>query len=165
MERSTFSHCETKIYTHSPGCVQDLQESKLKKHQSLKVPRLTEKVPHLLFFSPAGKRACLGEQLARSELFIFFTALMQKFTFKPPTNEKLSLKFRLGITISPVSHRICAVPRLWCWRRKGEQEELKNSLSHCREGRERRWLGKLERIRLKSVNHILDYWDLQIGRG
>ncbi|XP_060221884.1 cytochrome P450 2J3-like isoform X3 [Meriones unguiculatus] len=59
-----------------------------------------------------GKRACLGEQLARSELFIFFTALLQKFTFKPPANEKLSLKFRFGITISPVSHRICAVPRL-----------------------------------------------------
>ncbi|XP_052572799.1 cytochrome P450 2J3-like isoform X2 [Peromyscus californicus insignis] len=59
-----------------------------------------------------GKRACLGEQLARSELFIFFTALMQKFTFKPPVNEKLSLKFRMGLTLSPVSYRICAVPRL-----------------------------------------------------
>ncbi|GAB1288649.1 Cytochrome P450 2J6 [Apodemus speciosus] len=58
-----------------------------------------------------GKRACLGEQLARSELFIFFTALIQKFTFKPPINEKLSLKFRNGLTLSPVSHRICAVPR------------------------------------------------------
>lgn len=58
-----------------------------------------------------GKRACLGEQLARSELFIFFTALIQNFTFKPPVNEKLSTKFRAGITLSPVSHRICAVPR------------------------------------------------------
>ncbi|XP_052032758.1 cytochrome P450 2J3-like [Apodemus sylvaticus] len=58
-----------------------------------------------------GKRACPGEQLARSELFIFFTALMQKFTLKPPINEKLSLKFRRGLTLSPVSYRICAVPR------------------------------------------------------
>ncbi|XP_012640600.3 cytochrome P450 2J2 isoform X2 [Microcebus murinus] len=58
-----------------------------------------------------GKRACLGEQLAKSELFIFFTSLMQKFTFRPPENEKLSLKFRMGITISPVKHRLCAVPR------------------------------------------------------
>ncbi|CAO2588154.1 Cytochrome P450 2J3 [Lemmus lemmus] len=59
-----------------------------------------------------GKRACLGEQLARSELFIFFTTLLQNFTFKPPVNEKLSLKFRMGLTLSPVSHHLCAVPRL-----------------------------------------------------
>ncbi|KAH0515085.1 Cytochrome P450 2J6 [Microtus ochrogaster] len=59
-----------------------------------------------------GKRVCLGEQLARSELFIFFTALVQNFTFKPPVNEKLSLKSRIGIPISPVSYHICAVPRL-----------------------------------------------------
>ncbi|XP_037683008.1 cytochrome P450 2J2-like isoform X1 [Choloepus didactylus] len=59
----------------------------------------------------AGKRVCLGEQLARSELFIFFTSLMQKFTFRPPNDEKLSLEFRMGITISPVKHRLCAIPR------------------------------------------------------
>nr|XP_003411200.1 cytochrome P450 2J2-like [Loxodonta africana] len=58
-----------------------------------------------------GKRVCIGEQLARSELFIFITSLVQKFTFRPPANEKLSLKFRMGVTISPVSHRLCAVPR------------------------------------------------------
>lgn len=58
-----------------------------------------------------GKRVCLGEQLARTELFIFFTSLMQKFTFRPPDNEQLSLKFRMGLTISPVTYRICAVPR------------------------------------------------------
>ncbi|XP_021056207.1 cytochrome P450 2J6-like isoform X2 [Mus pahari] len=58
-----------------------------------------------------GKRACPGKQLARSELFIFFTALMQKFTFKAPDNEKLSLKVRIFHTVSPVSHCICAVPR------------------------------------------------------
>ncbi|KAM9241759.1 LOW QUALITY PROTEIN: cytochrome P450 2J2 [Dugong dugon] len=58
-----------------------------------------------------GKQVCLGEQLARSELFIFFTSLIQKVTFRTPANEKLILKFRMGTTISPVSHRLCDVPR------------------------------------------------------
>nr|XP_010986864.2 cytochrome P450 2J2-like isoform X1 [Camelus dromedarius] len=58
-----------------------------------------------------GKRVCLGEQLARSELFIFFTYLVQKFTFRPPDNEKLSLKFKTGLSLSPVTYRICAAPR------------------------------------------------------
>ncbi|XP_034359477.1 cytochrome P450 2J4-like [Arvicanthis niloticus] len=59
-----------------------------------------------------GKRACPGEQLAKTELFIFFTTVLQKFTFKPPVNEKLSLKVRMGLTFAPVSYRICAIPRL-----------------------------------------------------
>ncbi|XP_013376236.1 PREDICTED: cytochrome P450 2J2-like isoform X2 [Chinchilla lanigera] len=59
-----------------------------------------------------GKRVCLGEQLARSELFIFFTSLLQKFTFKPPKDKKLSLKVRMGITLSPQSFCIHAIPRI-----------------------------------------------------
>ncbi|XP_074077401.1 cytochrome P450 2J2-like [Macrotis lagotis] len=58
-----------------------------------------------------GKRACLGEQLARTELFIFFTCLLQKFTFQAPPNTQLSLDFRAGITYSPASYQICALPR------------------------------------------------------
>ncbi|XP_049630564.1 cytochrome P450 2J2-like [Suncus etruscus] len=59
-----------------------------------------------------GKRNCLGEQLARAELFIFFTTLLQKFTFRPPDNEKLTQKFRMGSILGPVKYRICAVPRV-----------------------------------------------------
>ncbi|XP_074121891.1 cytochrome P450 2J2-like isoform X2 [Sminthopsis crassicaudata] len=58
-----------------------------------------------------GKRVCLGEQLARAELFLFFTSLLQKFTFQPPPNTQLSLDFRFGLTISPVPYKICAIPR------------------------------------------------------
>uniref|UniRef100_A0A4X2KEX6 Cytochrome P450 family 2 subfamily J member 2 n=1 Tax=Vombatus ursinus TaxID=29139 RepID=A0A4X2KEX6_VOMUR len=58
-----------------------------------------------------GKRVCLGEQLARAELFLFFTCLLQKFTFQAPPNTKLSLDSRSGLTVSPASYQICAFPR------------------------------------------------------
>ncbi|NXK03470.1 CP2J2 protein, partial [Herpetotheres cachinnans] len=58
-----------------------------------------------------GKRACLGELLARSELFLFFTALLQKFTIQAPLDTTLSLQSKLGITLAPQPYKICAVPR------------------------------------------------------
>uniref|UniRef100_A0A3B3XWF6 Cytochrome P450, family 2, subfamily P, polypeptide 6 n=1 Tax=Poecilia mexicana TaxID=48701 RepID=A0A3B3XWF6_9TELE len=59
----------------------------------------------------AGKRVCLGEQLARMELFLFFTSLLQRFKFSPPPGEKPSLEFKLGATHYPKPYRLCAVPR------------------------------------------------------
>ncbi|XP_078503735.1 cytochrome P450 2K1-like [Lissotriton helveticus] len=60
----------------------------------------------------AGRRLCAGETLAKMELFIFFTNLLQKFTFSPPadvTNVDISPGF--GFTIPPLPHRMCAVSR------------------------------------------------------
>ncbi|XP_051855524.1 cytochrome P450 2J4-like [Antechinus flavipes] len=58
-----------------------------------------------------GKRVCLGEQLARAELFLFFTSLLQKFTFQPPPNTQLSLDFQYSTTMSPLPYQIRAIPR------------------------------------------------------
>lgn len=68
------------------------------------------KSEHFLPFS-MGKRACLGEVLARAELFLFFTSLLQKFTLQVPPDTTLSLQPMLGIAIAPQPYKICAVPR------------------------------------------------------
>uniref|UniRef100_UPI00358EFA88 cytochrome P450 2C23-like isoform X1 n=1 Tax=Myxine glutinosa TaxID=7769 RepID=UPI00358EFA88 len=59
-----------------------------------------------------GRRACLGESLARSELFLFFTALLQRFTFKPALGSTLpDLIPCSGLTIGPKPYKLCAVIR------------------------------------------------------
>ncbi|KAM7118337.1 CP2K6 protein, partial [Ciconia maguari] len=62
----------------------------------------------------AGRRICAGETLAKMELFLFFTSLLQRFTFHPPPGVSISdldLSPSFGITVPPVTHEVCAVPR------------------------------------------------------
>ncbi|KFQ72932.1 Cytochrome P450 2K1, partial [Phaethon lepturus] len=62
----------------------------------------------------AGRRICAGETLAKMELFLFFTGLLQRFTFHPPPGVAISdldLSPSIGATVSPVTHEVCAVPR------------------------------------------------------
>ncbi|XP_069088667.1 cytochrome P450 2J2-like [Pleurodeles waltl] len=66
------------------------------------------------FFLPfsIGNRVCLGEQMAKMELFLYFTTLLQRFSFKAPKDVHLNVsKFTLGITLSPLPYKICAIPR------------------------------------------------------
>ncbi|XP_056419956.1 cytochrome P450 2K6-like isoform X2 [Hyla sarda] len=58
-----------------------------------------------------GKRSCAGETLAKMELFLFFTTLLQNFTFKPVPEAKLDLTPALGVTNSPQPFEICAISR------------------------------------------------------
>ncbi|XP_073481193.1 cytochrome P450 2K1-like [Aquarana catesbeiana] len=59
----------------------------------------------------AGKRSCAGENLAKIELFLFFSRLLQNFTFQAPHGAVLDLTPAIGITTPPQSHMICAIPR------------------------------------------------------
>ncbi|XP_019631170.1 PREDICTED: cytochrome P450 2U1-like isoform X1 [Branchiostoma belcheri] len=59
-----------------------------------------------------GRRVCLGEQLARMELFLFFSTLLQFFTFRtpeganPPTTDGI-----FGPALKPHPFQLCAISR------------------------------------------------------
>ncbi|KAM9733082.1 cytochrome P450 2Y3 [Menidia menidia] len=62
-----------------------------------------KKNPSFMPFS-AGKRACVGESLARMELFIFLVSLLQSFTFSCPEGPE-------GIDLLPEYSSFANVPR------------------------------------------------------
>ncbi|XP_060545361.1 cytochrome P450 2K4-like, partial [Pantherophis guttatus] len=60
----------------------------------------------------AGQRVCAGETLAKMGLFLFFTNLLQRFTFQPPSGtskDDLDLTPALGLTTPPMPYKTCAV--------------------------------------------------------
>ncbi|NWT15240.1 CP2DK protein, partial [Vireo altiloquus] len=60
----------------------------------------------------AGRRACPGEQLARMELFLFFTILLQKFTFVLPEDQpRPRVDSHFALTNSPYPYMLRALPR------------------------------------------------------
>nr|XP_060639600.1 cytochrome P450 2G1-like [Anolis sagrei ordinatus] len=60
-----------------------------------------------------GKRSCLGEALARMELFLFFTTILQNFQLKslvPPEDIDLTPQMS-GLGNIPPFYQLCAIPR------------------------------------------------------
>ncbi|XP_052770144.1 cytochrome P450 2F3-like [Mya arenaria] len=59
-----------------------------------------------------GPRACLGETLARTELFMYTTRLVQKYTFECPDGERLpGLGGVFGLTHRPQDYNVRLVKR------------------------------------------------------
>lgn len=66
------------------------------------------------YFMPfgVGRRICLGEVLARMEIFMFFSSLMHTYDIKLPEGAPLpSLKPNAGITMTPNFFKVCLIPR------------------------------------------------------
>ncbi|NXK51912.1 CP2H1 protein, partial [Chauna torquata] len=67
------------------------------------------------YFMPfsAGKRICAGEGLARMEIFIFLTAILQNFTLKPVLDRKDIDTSPLVTSLAnmPRPYEVCFVPR------------------------------------------------------
>lgn len=66
------------------------------------------------FFIPfgVGRRMCLGDVLARMELFLFFASLMHRFdVILPEGSEQPSLNGNPGVTIHPDSFLVCLKER------------------------------------------------------
>ncbi|XP_004589515.2 cytochrome P450 2D17-like [Ochotona princeps] len=60
----------------------------------------------------AGRRVCLGEPLARMELFLFFTCLLQRFTFSVPVGQPRPSDHGIpAALVTPAPYQLCAVSR------------------------------------------------------
>lgn len=62
------------------------------------------------YFIPfgVGRRMCLGDVLARMELFLFFASFMHCFDIALPAGHSLpSLKGNVGATITPEAFKVC----------------------------------------------------------
>ncbi|KAK9401393.1 cytochrome P450 2J5-like [Crotalus adamanteus] len=58
-----------------------------------------------------GKRICVGEQLARIEIFIFLTNLLRAFSFRLPEGVKeLNEAPIVNVTMQPHPYKLCAIP-------------------------------------------------------
>ncbi|XP_029141440.1 cytochrome P450 2J2-like [Protobothrops mucrosquamatus] len=58
-----------------------------------------------------GQRACVGEQLARIEIFIFLTNLLRAFSFRLPEGVKeLNEAPIVNVTMHPHPYKLCAIP-------------------------------------------------------
>uniref|UniRef100_A0A673C8P6 Cytochrome P450, family 1, subfamily C, polypeptide 2 n=1 Tax=Sphaeramia orbicularis TaxID=375764 RepID=A0A673C8P6_9TELE len=59
----------------------------------------------VMIFS-AGKRRCIGDQIAKVEIFLFFAILLHQCTFEKCPTQDLSLDCSYGLTLKPLDYKI-----------------------------------------------------------
>lgn len=67
--------------------------------------------PYFLPFG-AGPRVCVGESLARLEIFLFLSSLLQRMSFRLPDGASPpDLQGRLGVVLQPLPYKVVVTPR------------------------------------------------------
>ncbi|KAE8289787.1 Cytochrome P450 1B1 [Larimichthys crocea] len=62
---------------------------------------------NVMIFS-AGKRRCIGNQIAKVEIFLFFAILLHQCSIEKLASEDLSLNCTYGLTLKPLDYKITA---------------------------------------------------------
>ena len=68
----------------------------------------------MLPYVSSGRRSCLGESLAKMEMFLFLSAIVQNFKISAPLGEDLSLETVdgvFGMTHTPKPFRVLVTQR------------------------------------------------------
>ncbi|XP_074644559.1 cytochrome P450 1A1-like [Tubulanus polymorphus] len=73
--------------------------------------KLNKSVMDKFFPYGCGRRRCPGEQLAKQELFIFFTTIMQRCWFEPALGVSLSMESKYGLTLKPRDFKVNVIQR------------------------------------------------------
>lgn len=95
-----------------------MDEAYWKDPYSFRPERFLDEHGHFIYhenFLPfgLGKRRCMGENLAKSSLFLFFASFMHSFNIRVPKGEPLPDIVGLdGITLSPKPFKLILSPRL-----------------------------------------------------
>lgn len=59
-----------------------------------------------------GRRHCVGESLAKSEVFLLTARMLHQFSFKSPPGEELpSLEGKQGVVLHPTFYKVIAEER------------------------------------------------------
>lgn len=66
--------------------------------------------PHFMPFS-TGRRACLGKDIGKSEIFVLMACLMQRFTVKLPENVTPTLEPEIHFDLVPKPFKIVVQER------------------------------------------------------